>query len=131
MTPNELEELYAPYRDRDSLPNVTGGDRTLLYGLDVLSRLHHVYLQDGEVHRVVYHGGSGAPEVFLHQIGDEISIMGIVPELGLYPEACDFEFCRGLKERGVSFIFREFGQIAPLSGPFRGHVVEDAPSLTP
>lgn len=81
-------------------------DRTLIYGYTVERLSFHLYLENGAFHRVIYDGD----KVFLAgETGVEsLSLTQCVPDKRVYPERCDFEFCRILKSRDVSIPFTTF-----------------------
>lgn len=99
-TAHELPEFVSV----DDLTNKR--DRTLLWGYTPDRASHHVYLKDGEIHILVYNRFDGL-EVLRHKSGHEIDVKddGLIPSKRLYPEACDAEFCRILKERGFHLPF--------------------------
>lgn len=81
-------------------------DRTLIYGYTVGRETFHLYLENGTFNRVIYDGDkvflAGETEL------DVIELMQCVPDKRVYPERCDFEFCRILKSRDVSIPFTTF-----------------------
>jgi len=81
-------------------------DRTLIYGYTVERLSFHLYLENGTFHRVIYDGD----KVFLAgETGVEsLALAQCVPDKRVYPERCDFEFCRILKSRDVSIPFTTF-----------------------
>ncbi|WP_336784074.1 hypothetical protein [Paenibacillus illinoisensis] len=76
-------------------------DRTLLYGYTCDRETWHVYLKGLEIHVYVYGGynSSEGYEVFPTHNNH------FVPDKRLYPERCDFEFCKLLKMQGVNLTF--------------------------
>lgn len=81
-------------------------DRTLIYGYTVGRETFHLYLENGAFNRVIYDGD----KVFLAgETGVEsLALAQCVPDKRVYPERCDFEFCRLLKSRDVSIPFTTF-----------------------
>ncbi len=81
-------------------------DRTLIYGYTVGRETFHLYLENGTFNRVIYDGDkvflAGETEL------DAIELMQCVPDKRVYPERCDFEFCRILKSMDVSIPFTTF-----------------------
>lgn len=73
-------------------------DRTLLYGYTVDRDTFHVYIQDGEIHRLIYAYGG---EPISHISGSELAATDLQPNKRAYPEWTDFEFALLLKTRGV------------------------------
>jgi len=111
VTPKELEILHAMDKPRPALPRVEGRNRTLLFGYDTSYETHHVFLLDGEIHFVVYAPVKVPGTWGIHRCerGDDIDVEAIVPNKRLYPEACDFEFCKSLIEQGNHLSFTTFG----------------------
>ncbi|AOG02932.1 hypothetical protein [Bosea sp. RAC05] len=101
---------------------------TLLYGYDTERRTWHVYLDDEILHLLVYRGGTKETTELvetspseLHQLlgqdirdkayhvsGASLPASAIVPNKRLYPEACDFGFCRSLIQLGQYLSFTTF-----------------------
>lgn len=77
------------------------GDRTLLYGYDCDRNTYHVYLKDDLVHLAVYKYGDAT----VSAITEFEQLRDLVPNKRLYPESCDYEFCKFLKEAGVYLSF--------------------------
>lgn len=96
MTKQEFNSL-----DAWEPPLICGGDlenqldRTLLWGYTSACASWHVYLEAGVIHTVTYAYGSELEERPVTSNAD------YVPDKRVYPEACDFEFCRLLAGRGV------------------------------
>ena len=77
-------------------------DRTLLYGYTCNKETWHVYIKDEQIHIVVYdfewddklkkHKPSKLREII------PFSNCDFIPNKRLYPETCDFEFCKLLLE---------------------------------
>lgn len=77
-------------------------DRTLLYGYTTERATFHVYLRDRVIYKKIY----GLADCAWECREDDIEIdEHYVPNKRLYPEACDFEFCKLLRQRGVSLPF--------------------------
>jgi hypothetical protein len=82
--------------------------RTLLYGYDAEHRTWHVYLdEDGLLHRFV-HGDRASPVHAAGPTGGCTENRQYVPSRRLYPESCDYEFCRLLLQAGESLPFTTF-----------------------
>ncbi|WP_010499997.1 hypothetical protein [Paenibacillus elgii] len=81
----------------DDLTNKTG--RTLLYGYTCERETWHVYLKYGEIVKVIY-GYDKEPKKF--EVTDN---RDFVPDKRLYPERCDYEFCKLLIEKGIGLPF--------------------------
>lgn len=129
MTPDQLTALHNHAPEPLRVPNPGGADRTLLHGSDHDGRLHHVYLKDGEVHKVIYkliHPLRDDCEIFHYAVGAEIDVHELIPSNRLSPEACDFEFCKALMNLGFKLSFRPFGRPRDYdSVKFFGHVFEE------
>ncbi len=106
------EEEMLALRDVEPDLRVVGpdplGDRTLLFGYDVDRLTWHVYQQDDEIHLVIYRGGQ-EPEPMTHVRGVTLPATDLVPNKRLYPDGCDYGFCRRLKELGVHMTFTNHG----------------------
>lgn len=99
-------------------------DRTLLYGYTCDRKTFHVYLKDMEIHVVTYFtdysGNTPKPvnlsEVFIKSNEDFIS------NKRLYPETCDYHFCKLLKRKGIHLPFTTYNEKRPKTD-FYGFVV--------
>lgn len=81
-------------------------DRTLIWGYTMEREDFHVFLKDGEIQIEVGDLTSQHREAL--QRWDENDVRSnseYVPGKRVYPEACDFEFCKLLKEGGVAIPF--------------------------
>jgi hypothetical protein len=78
---------------------VNRNPRTLLYGYTHARSTHHVYIEEGEIHLLVYSSANS------EHFSGEFVPTGLVPNKRLYPEACDAEFCAFLKQQGVHLPF--------------------------
>lgn len=99
MNKNELAQLNSIRVPEDAiyLTQLTNRkERTLLYGYTIDRETFHVYLKDNAIHRVVYEGSNPNRDskVLIHESGPSILIYECNPGKRLYPENCDFEFCR-------------------------------------
>lgn len=127
MTLEEFEYL----KNIDELINVKDlasntKDRTLLCGCTCAGKTFHVYLKNNEIHAVVYNndyiGDCTKPRDMKELVIK--SNYDYVPDKRLYPEACDYEFCRLLKERGISLPFTFFDKETPIQN-YYGFTLED------
>ena len=119
MDRNQFEALCAPTQtERRSIrldasaysSDVQGSPRTLLYGFTCDRATHHVFQDEfGHVHLYVYRNNYQAPETPLRQVdvsGEGVgSLEEIVPDKRLYPQHCDYDFCRYLKKQGIHLSF--------------------------
>jgi len=107
MNINELNELneIKPIEDYIRVEHLSDeDDRTLLYGYDCERNTWHTYLKDSIFYHVVY--DSKGLILRRENYGFEIKFLNnIIPNKRLYPECCDFEFCKLLKEKGVHLPF--------------------------
>lgn len=74
-------------------------DRTLLYGYTCERDTWHVYIKDTVIHKVIYKYGKDPVE---YQINDNYDF---IPDKRLYPEACDYQFCRIMQRLGYELPF--------------------------
>jgi len=74
-------------------------DRTLLYGYTCNRDTWHVYIKNGDIHTIIYRPKENPEERIVRCNFD------YVPSKRLYPECCDYEFCRLLNEKGVDLPF--------------------------
>lgn len=85
-------------------------DRTLLYGYTCDRETLHVYLKDGGIHTVIYKlrgFNDGIADYDIREVNVK-SNEDYVQSKRLYPNACDFEFCKLLKARGIYLSFTTF-----------------------
>jgi hypothetical protein len=90
--------------------------RTLLYGRTAAGRIWHVYLEaDGTIHRLAYDEGGAHryPLIRFYALGEK----GDCAESShytryklLYPERCDYEFCRVLLASSCHLQFADYPQ---------------------
>ena len=81
-------------------------NRTLLYGYTCNRETWHVYLKDEVIYTVMYGGYDNIDisEVYVKTNNDYI------PNKRLYPECCDYEFCKLLKEYEVFIPFTTYNK---------------------
>lgn len=105
----EIGEIYR-YVRIDMLNDQS--DRTLLWGYTCNRADWHVYIKHGQIH---LHSSGGVAE-WQRQDGktnidlckDEYLWRELIPDKRLYPEACDYEFCKLLKELGAHMPFTTY-----------------------
>lgn len=88
-------------------------DRTLLWGYLCDRRNFHVYLYDGVIYIATYNEGDQDPDVDDVVYTPETHIASntwYIPDKRLYPEACDYEFCKLLHEKGMNLPFTTFNE---------------------
>ena len=74
-------------------------NRTLLYGYTCERDTWHIYLKDCQIISVIYKYRKQPERMDIN------SNYHYVPDKRLYPECCDYEFCKLLKEKGISLPF--------------------------
>lgn len=84
-------------------------DRTLLFGYTCDRRTFHVYIKNLKIHvityRVNYEDGMDAPKAVDIKEIEVKANQDYIPDKRLYPEACDYEFCRKLQNIGCELLF--------------------------
>ena len=101
-------------------------ERTLLYGFTCERETFHVYLKNDEIHIVVYHNdysGDVAKPKCMREI-TATSNYSFVPDKRLYPEACDYKFCKLLKSRDIYLPFTTWNENRETKD-FYGFTLED------
>lgn len=103
-------------------------DRTLLYGYTCERKSFHVYMRKRVIHTVIYEStyndGVQIPidmkEIEVKNNGD------FIPDKRLYPELCDYTFCRILKAIGYELPFTTWmGMKEDQEKDFYGLTLED------
>jgi hypothetical protein len=103
-------------------------DRTLLYGYTCERDTFHVYLKNNEIFVVIYdndYSGSIPKPRNMRRVTVK-SNRDYVPDKRLYPERCDYDFCKLLKEKGVHLPFTNWSE--PPDDPrypYYGFTLED------
>lgn len=114
-------------------------NRTLLYGYTCERETFHVYLKGRKIYTVVYNTeyainynkelGSftrGEPKPNGMRQIEVKSNKDFVPNKRLYPERCDYHFCRALKERGIDLPFTSWSEeVQPNEKGYYGFTLED------
>lgn len=103
-------------------------DRTLLYGYTCERETFHVYLKDKQIFVVIYNTeySRGKPTPKNMRRIEVKSNRDYVPDKRLYPERCDYHFCKLLKENSVDLPFTFFNEGFNWDGPYCGFTLEDA-----
>ncbi|MCM2430946.1 hypothetical protein [Streptomyces sp. RKAG337] len=91
-----------------SAAEVSGPDRTLVYGYTSDRSTWHVYLRAGEVHLTVYNGVSGT--VKRYEARTVWNVAELVPDKRVYPESVDGEFASLLLDRGQRLPYKNFDE---------------------
>lgn len=99
----ELRDLPAAWVKGSLLTNQR--DRTLLYGYTLERHTHHVYLWKGSICLFVY---TLSNERIRFRCSDSYRPAELIPSKRLYPERCDYEFCKLLQHRGVFLPYTSF-----------------------
>lgn len=103
----ELLNKEKPIIDGDAL--LCKRDRTLLFGYTCDRRTYHVYIKDIKIHVITYRVNYIDSIDFPKAVDiKEIEItdnQDYIPDKRLYPEACDYEFCRKLQSIGFILPF--------------------------
>lgn len=81
---------------------VNKDDRTLLFGYTLERDTWHVYLEKGEIITIKYNGCMALSVPERIDIRDN---QRFIPSKRLYPECCDYEFCKLLKLEGYYLPF--------------------------
>lgn len=79
-------------------------DRTLLYGYTCSRSTFHVYMKNQEIHTLIYKRGLDNKPVDLRERTVTCN-REYLPDKRLYPETCDYEFCKLLKDAGYNLPF--------------------------
>lgn len=111
---------------------VNRSNRTLLYGYTCERQTWHVYLRNGEIIVVQYNQeysrGKPAPKN-MERISVKSSC-GFIPDKRLYPERCDYEFCRILKEKGYDLPFTTWSEHPISEQEYYGFILDENQILT-
>lgn len=129
MTQDELKALDGIAAAVPTISADDGGDRTLLYGYDVDRRTHHLYQVDGILHLVVYTDSQSGGDLVRYETGRELPLEGVAPNKRLYPEACDFAFCRRLRQAGAHLPFTTYDP-SRADKPFHGLLIGEIPQAS-
>ena len=86
-----------------SVEEVSGEPRTLLWGYNFERHSWHVYWKNESIYLWIYSNEKEDGEFF--EVSDSIDPHLLIPPKRLYPEACDYEFCRLLVFKGCDLCF--------------------------
>lgn len=95
-------------------------NRTLLFGYTCERDTFHVYLMDGEIHRVIY---DFEGRLIDHICDEELEINFCIPNKRAYPERTDIGFATIVHERGGEIPFTTFTDNVPEK-KFYGKVLD-------
>lgn len=118
----ESKILYA----HDLLPYVF--NKTLLYGYTCERETFHVYIKDEEIYVVTYDVDYSSRDNIRPKNMRQIKVTSnhdYVPDKRLYPERCDYDFCRLLKEKGIDLPFTAWTDNIDNSREYYGFTLED------
>lgn len=101
----DMEYGEKPIIDPENL--LHKNDRTLLWGYTCDRWSWHVYLKDMKIYTVTYEYMKEPIIVNVKTNND------FVPNKRLYPEACDYDFCKALARMGVHLPFTTFQSERP------------------
>ena len=120
MNKEQFDKMHEKANRRDLLNIQDLEDRTprtLVYGYHVDRSSFHVYIgQDGQIHVMTFgaRANYAKGDMFLiahHSAGPCGGVEkneDFVPSKRVYPESCDYEFCRLLVEHGINLPFTTF-----------------------
>jgi hypothetical protein len=91
-----------------SAAEITGPDRTLLYGFTCDRATWHVYLDSGQIHLLVYFARSGS--LVRHEAREVWPAAELLPDKRVYPESTDHQVAVLLQSRGQHPPYRAFDE---------------------
>lgn len=102
-------------------------NKTLLYGYTCERETFHVYIKDEKIYVVVYHQDYSQGKLRPRNMRQltVTSNQDYVPDKRLYPERCDYGFCRLLKEKGIHLPFTTWNGNIEISKEYYGFTLED------
>jgi len=111
----ELQTLQSPCYDVTA-EEIKGPDRTLLYGYTCEKYTWHVYLKEGEIHKLVY----GYPNFFVSYTKRYgFNLKDLVPNKRVYPWGTDFELAKRFVAASIHVPYLPF-DAKVLKGPHPG-----------
>lgn len=121
----KIKDLPEPIISGDTLTRKK--DRTLLYGYTCDRRTFHVYIKDISIHVVIYDVDYSAGIEHPKAVGlEEINVTSnkdYIPDKRLYPETCDYEFCKRLQHLEYQLPFTTWTDNRP-ENQFYGMILE-------
>jgi hypothetical protein len=102
-------------------------NQTLLYGFTCERKTFHTYVKNGEIYVVAYDIDFSTPERRPKNM-QRLTVRSnydYVPDKRLYPERCEYLFCRMLKEKGVHLPFTTWNDDVDNSRKYYGFTLED------
>jgi hypothetical protein len=92
-------------------------NRTLLYGYTLDRNTFHIYVMDGEIHKIIYNRISNF--LIYYKVGKSFDVLELIPDKRVYPEYSEYEFCQLLIDRGCTIPFTTFSD-TPSGVPLYG-----------
>lgn len=96
-------------------------DRTLLFGYTCNRDTFHVYLKDGNLHRVIY---DFKKNIMDHIHGKALEVWTCIPNKRTYPERTDLEFTQVVMNKGYEMMFTSYVD-GVEEQQFYGKIAED------
>ena len=102
-------------------------DKTLMYGFTCERKTFHVYVKNGEIYVVTYNNDYSTDKVRPKNMEQIVvnSNYDYVPDKRLYPERCEYHFCKMLKEKGVHLPFTTWNYDVDNNCKYYGFTLED------
>ena len=94
-------------------------DRTLLYGYTTERDTWHVYIKDREIHTVWYGNGDLITPIKVNVTRNS----DYIPNKRLYPDRCDYEFCKLLIDQGEYLSFTLYPSNTYLENTYYGYIL--------
>lgn len=123
---------YIALQDVAALPRVVCGhmlsnqtNRTLVYGYTCERHTFHVYLEQGDLIRVVYDHDGLCLDVLKEIHGQGIPVAACLPDKRAYPERCDHEFAQCLLRLGSMLSFTPWSKEPVEPAAFYGKKFEE------
>ena len=99
--------LPTPVIQYVNVNEISGPDRTLMYGYNTNRDTFHLFWKDNIIHSIYYN--STAHRILSRVLYyDKIEALKCVPDKRVYPERCDYEFCKLLYSKGINIPFTTF-----------------------
>ena len=132
MTKELFEKLDRIEEEKEKIITATDlepyvHNQTLLYGFTCERKTFHTYVKNGEIYVVTYNIDFSTPErrpKNMQQLTVR-SNYNYVPDKRLYPERCEYHFCRMLKEKGVYLPFTAWNDDVDNRCKYYGFTLED------
>lgn len=99
---------------------ISGPDRTLMFGYNCNRDTFHLYWMNGAIHSVYYNWTTKRLADFPLIFKEKILASICVPNKRVYPARCDYEFCKLLLSKGVYIPFTTFEEVKPETKIYYG-----------